>query len=135
MADLAYLGPDRRRPLLRKLVGDVLRRHRREQQRTLADVAQDARVSVQYLSEIERGRKEASSEVLGAVCGALRIELADLLAAVRQDLVKDKAPAPVPTAVERGSVDNVVSLAVVRQRRAAPPPVPGRFGEPMLLAA
>jgi transcriptional regulator with XRE-family HTH domain len=137
MADVAYLGPNGRRPLLRKLVGDVLRRHRREQQRTLADVAQDARVSVQYLSEIERGRKEASSEVLGAVCGALRIELADLLAAVRHDLVKDQAPAPapVPTAVERGQVDNVVSLAVVRQRRAAPPPVPGRFGEPMLLAA
>jgi transcriptional regulator with XRE-family HTH domain len=134
MADVAYLGPNGRRPLLRKLVGDVLRRHRREQQRTLADVARDARVSVQYLSEIERGRKEASSEVLGAVCGALRIDLADLLAAVRHDLVKERPAVPAPVA-ERGQADNVVSLAVVRQRRALPPPVPGRFGEPMLLAA
>ena len=80
------------RPLLRTLVGDVLRRHRLRQRRTLADVARDARVSVPYLSEVERGRKEASSEVLAAVCGALRMELSDLLAEVWRDLAQDRAP-------------------------------------------
>jgi XRE family transcriptional regulator, stress-response regulator len=95
MSDVVYIGPGgrdrRRRPLLRTLVGDVLRRNRLEQRRTLADVARDARVSMPYLSEIERGRKEASSEVLSAVCAALRMELSDLLAEVRHDLVKDRA--------------------------------------------
>src|SRR6185503_5422444 len=102
MSDLAYLGPGgrdgRRRPLLRKLVGDVLRRNRLEQRRTLADVARAARVSMPYLSEIERGRKEASSEVLSAVCGALSLELSELLAAVGRDLAQDRAPAA-PAAV------------------------------------
>ncbi|MDR0346235.1 MAG: helix-turn-helix domain-containing protein [Nocardiopsaceae bacterium] len=70
----------RRRPLLRLMLGDVLRRIRLEQRRTLADVARAARVSLPYLSELERGRKEASSEVLAAICDALRIDLSDLLA-------------------------------------------------------
>ena len=76
-------GRDRRaRPLLRIMLGHVLRRTRREQGRTLADVARAARVSMPYLSEVERGRKEASSEVLAAICEALRIDLSDLLAQV-----------------------------------------------------
>jgi transcriptional regulator with XRE-family HTH domain len=83
---------DRRpRPLLRTVLGDVLRRTRREQGRTLADVADAAKVSMPYLSELERGRKEASSEVLAAVCDALRIELSDVLAEVGRDLVDDRA--------------------------------------------
>ena len=53
-------APDDRPPLLRTMVGDVLRRIRLEQRRTLADVARAARVSMPYLSELERGRKEAS---------------------------------------------------------------------------
>lgn len=68
-----------REPLLRDLVGGILRRTRREQRRTLADVATDARVSTAYLSEVERGRKEASSEVLAAVCEALGMRLVDLV--------------------------------------------------------
>jgi transcriptional regulator with XRE-family HTH domain len=82
----------RNRPLLRTLVGEVLRRRRQEQGRTLAEVAREAAVSVQYLSEVERGRKEPSSEILAAVCDSLRIELADLLAEVGRDLVVDHAP-------------------------------------------
>src|SRR4029453_16628603 len=70
------------------------RRHRQEQGRPLADVARSARVSMPYLSELERGRKEASSEVLAAVCDALRIELADVLAdvlaGVGRDLTRDR---------------------------------------------
>lgn len=72
----------RSRLLLRTLIGAVLRRARLDQGRTLADVARMARVSMQYLSELERGRKEASSEVLAAICEALRIELADVLTEV-----------------------------------------------------
>jgi transcriptional regulator with XRE-family HTH domain len=75
------------RPLLRTTVGEVLRRTRLAQRRTLADVATAARVSVPYLSELERGRKEASSEVLAAICDALRVDLPDLLAEVRRALV------------------------------------------------
>jgi transcriptional regulator with XRE-family HTH domain len=78
---------DRPRPLLRTTLGEVLRRTRREQGRTLADVARAAKVSMPYLSEVERGRKEASSEVLAAICDALRIELADVLIEVGRDLV------------------------------------------------
>jgi transcriptional regulator with XRE-family HTH domain len=74
-------------PPLRVLLGHVLRRHRLAQRRTLADVARDARVSTQYLSELERGRKEASSEVLAALCRALRLDLTDLLAEVREDVL------------------------------------------------
>ncbi|GAB3835707.1 hypothetical protein GCM10027610_034170 [Dactylosporangium cerinum] len=96
MSDVAHLGGGaggrRTRPLLRTLVGDVLRRHRLEQGRTLAEVARDACVSMPYLSEVERGRKEASSEVLAAVCDALRIDLADLLAEVGRDLLDDRTP-------------------------------------------
>lgn len=66
-------------PLLRRLVGGILRERREAQGRTLRDVARDARVSVAYLSEIERGRKEASSEVLAAVCRALGMGMVDLL--------------------------------------------------------
>jgi transcriptional regulator with XRE-family HTH domain len=90
MADVVHFG--RRRPLLRTLVGEVLRRHRQEQQRTLAEVARDACVSVQYLSEVERGRKEPSSEILAAVCDSLGIDLADLVAEVGRNLLADRAP-------------------------------------------
>ena len=81
----------RRRPLLRTTLGYLLRRTRRAQHRTLADVARAARVSLPYLSELERGRKEASSEILAAVCGALRIELSDLLAEAGRSLAADRA--------------------------------------------
>ena len=79
------------RPLLRTMLGEVLRRTRLNQRRTLADVARAAKVSMPYLSELERGRKEASSEVLAAVCDALRIELSELLGAVERQLVDDRA--------------------------------------------
>ena len=64
---------------LREVVGDVLRDERHRQGRTLADVARAAAVSLPYLSEIERGRKDVSSDVLGAVAGALDLRLLDVL--------------------------------------------------------
>jgi transcriptional regulator with XRE-family HTH domain len=81
--------------LLRTALGTVLRRLRTQQGRTLQDVADAARVSVPYLSEIERGRKEASSEILAGICRALGIELPDLLAEVRLELLRTN-PAVVP---------------------------------------
>ena len=83
--------PAQPRPLLRSLLGDVLRRARRDQRRTLAEVAGTARVSMQYLSELERGRKEASSEVLAAVCEALGMDLAALLAELGRQLAREQA--------------------------------------------
>ena len=66
-----------REPLWREVTGAVLRDERRRQQRTLGDVAGRAGMSVQYLSELERGRKEASSEMLAAACGSLGLGLAE----------------------------------------------------------
>ncbi|MEV4761497.1 helix-turn-helix domain-containing protein [Micromonospora chokoriensis] len=81
--------------LLRRVIGGVLRRLRQSQGRTLREVAAAAGVSVPYLSEVERGRKEASSEVLAAICRALGIRLSDLLEEARDDLrrVEPRIPA------------------------------------------
>ena len=73
-------------PLWREAVGRELRTERTRQERTLADVAEEAGVSTQYLSEIERGRKEPSSEILGAVSGALGLRLVDLTARLTRSL-------------------------------------------------
>jgi transcriptional regulator with XRE-family HTH domain len=98
--------------LLRRLVGDVLRRHRQRQSRTLRDVSATARVSLGYLSEIERGRKEASSELLAAICAALDVSLADVLREVSDDLA----------AIERRTLTSVgfTSASSVAVRSAKP---------------
>jgi transcriptional regulator with XRE-family HTH domain len=66
--------------LMREAIGGSLRRVRTARRRTLRDVSRRARVSLGYLSEVERGRKEPSSELLAAICEALDIALSDLLA-------------------------------------------------------
>ncbi|WTU15854.1 helix-turn-helix transcriptional regulator [Streptomyces sp. NBC_00075] len=70
------------------MVGDVLRRERLAQERTLKDVADAARISMPYLSELERGRKEASSEVLAAAAHALGLGLGDLLSLTQTELTR-----------------------------------------------
>ncbi|RNF92761.1 helix-turn-helix domain-containing protein [Streptomyces botrytidirepellens] len=80
--------PAAKEPLWRDVVGDVLRRERLAQQRTLKDVADAARISMPYLSELERGRKEASSEVLAAAARALGLGLADLLALAQVEIIR-----------------------------------------------
>ena len=65
--------------LLRHLLGDALRRLRLRQGRTLREVSASARVSLGYLSEVERGQKEASSELLAAICSALGAPLSQVL--------------------------------------------------------
>jgi len=120
------IGPGGRRPrLLRTLVGEALRRERLAQHRTLADVARDARVSLPYLSEVERGRKEASSEVLAAVCAALRMDLSDLLTELGRELARDSAPVIRLDTARRD---------MARRRHEIAPPAP-RSGDAVLLAA
>ncbi|MFJ8820982.1 helix-turn-helix domain-containing protein [Streptomyces sp. NPDC102467] len=75
-------------PLWRHVVGDVLRRRRRAQGRTLQDVADVAGISMPYLSEVERGRKEASSEMLAAAAGALGLGLVDVLSLAQGELAR-----------------------------------------------
>lgn len=82
-------------PLWREAVGEALRDERSAQERTLADVATAAGVSTQYLSEIERGRKEPSSEVLGAVAGALGLRLVDLTGRITRRLTASGVTGPV----------------------------------------
>ncbi|PBC57584.1 helix-turn-helix domain-containing protein [Rhodococcus sp. ACPA1] len=72
--------------LLREAIGDSLRRTRVSQSRTLREVSNSARVSLGYLSEVERGRKEASSELLAAICDALEVPLSDVLVDVSESL-------------------------------------------------
>jgi len=106
-------GRPEREPLLRSVFGDVLREARLAQQRTLADVAREAQVSTPYLSEIERGLKEASSEVLAAVCRALDLRTLDLVARTHAELSTDALPqlGAQPSGQER----TVSSLSIVHR--------------------
>src|SRR4051812_11914630 len=89
--------------LLRRVIGGGLRRLRQGQGRTLREVAESAGVSVPYLSEVERGRKEASSGVLAAFCGRLGLPLSDLLEGPRDALrgVERRIPAAPRAALAR----------------------------------
>lgn len=96
---IAFPSPDREpapeqgpEPLWREAVGKELREERQHAGRTLADVAEQAGVSTQYLSEVERGLKEPSSEVLGAVSGALGLRLVDLTTRVSRQLTRTSGP-------------------------------------------
>ncbi|MGI8679813.1 MAG: helix-turn-helix domain-containing protein [Jatrophihabitans sp.] len=77
-------------PVLRQVVGDTLRGMRMRQRRTLREVSATARVSLGYLSEVERGQKEPSSELLAAICSALDVELSELFAEVSQILRREE---------------------------------------------
>ena len=77
--------------LFRRLLGDVLRSRRVEQGRTLRQLCAEARVSLGYMSEIERGQKEASSELLAAICAALDMPLSELLSEVSDAVALEEA--------------------------------------------
>lgn len=100
--------------LLRRVIGDALRARRQAQHRTLREVSTAANVSLGYLSEIERGQKEASSELLAAICGALGAHLSDVLREVSHSVaVEEGVLAPVhemrrETAVADGQVSVTV---------------------------
>ncbi len=78
--------------LLRTHIGSALRAARIEQGRTLRDVAKSARVSLGYLSEVERGHKEASSELLNAICTALDLSLSTILVDVTNVVRAQESP-------------------------------------------
>jgi transcriptional regulator with XRE-family HTH domain len=77
--------------MLRRLLGEALRRERQAQHRTLREVSSVARVSLGYLSEVERGQKEASSELLASICEALEVRLSNVLREVSDDLALAEA--------------------------------------------
>lgn len=93
MPILTFRRAGRRERLWRELLGEQLRERRRDQGRTLAETAQAAGVSPQYLSEIERGRKEPSSEVVAVVAAALGTTLLELTGKVAEQLRRDAAAA------------------------------------------
>lgn len=113
--------------LLRRLLGDVLRRQRQRQGRTLREVSSSARVSLGYLSEVERGQKEASSELLSSICDALELRMSEVMRAVSDELslaelaesaASDTVPAPMRpmlNPVER--MQSVTSVTGVPEER------------------
>ncbi|MET1005898.1 MAG: helix-turn-helix transcriptional regulator [Propionibacteriaceae bacterium] len=120
-------GRPEREPLLRQVFGDVLRQARLTQGRTLADVAGEAQVSTPYLSEVERGLKEASSEVLAAICRALDLRAVDLVARTHGQL---SARGPQPLGAQQPGEERAVSTLPIVQRS------PFRsHGSPVALAA
>ena len=78
-------------PVLRRVIGGELRRRRTDQGRTLRDVSAAARVSLGYLSEVERGQKEASSELLASICQALEVPLSVVLRSVSDEVAIHEA--------------------------------------------
>src|SRR5689334_696397 len=106
--------------LLRRVIGDALRARRQGQHRTLREVSTAANVSLGYLSEIERGQKEASSELLAAICDALGARLSELLSEVSSTLSLAEGMEGVLVPVDEKSSDKVatdgdVSVSVRRE--------------------
>jgi transcriptional regulator with XRE-family HTH domain len=108
-------------PLVRDVIGDVLRRVRMSQGRTLREVSDSARVSLGYLSEVERGRKEASSELLNAICDALDVPLSSILTGAAERMASkeraafaacDAGPAATIDPATRVVIPPVAPLAV-----------------------
>ena len=96
--------------VLRTLIGEALRATRLEQDRTLREVSSAARVSLGYLSEVERGQKEASSELLASICRALGVRLSDVLRDVSETLAAVE-PLPLPVVVPVAELQQVRSAS------------------------
>ena len=102
--------------LLREVIGDVLRRARTSQGRTLREVSDSALVSLGYLSEVERGRKEASSELLGAICTALEVPLSRVLTDAGERLAHQERVTALSTVPrETGARIDVTTKVVIPQ--------------------
>jgi transcriptional regulator with XRE-family HTH domain len=108
--------------LLRHLLGDALRRLRLRQGRTLREVSAAARVSLGYLSEVERGRKEASSELLASICDALGAPLSQVLREVSDTFaLAELQNAPVFTGVREPSPEVAAEPQSGAKQPVAPP--------------
>ena len=108
--------------LLRRVLGDTLRGRRLRQRRTLREVSGAARVSLGYLSEVERGQKEASSELLASICDALDVKLSDLLSEVSETMRRSERAAEVARMPGR--------VTIPAPARPARRPVPAGVGGP-----
>jgi len=109
--------------LLRRVIGDALRARRQAQHRTLREVSTAANVSLGYLSEIERGQKEPSSELLSAVCEALGAQLSELLREVShsvENAERGSAPVPVGAPATRPAPDDGDAAGTPAGRTPAP---------------
>jgi transcriptional regulator with XRE-family HTH domain len=93
--------------LLRRVIGDALRARRQGQHRTLREVSTAANVSLGYLSEIARGQKEASSELLAAICDALGARLSEVLGEVSDTFALAESMEGVLTPVDEAPVKRV----------------------------
>jgi DNA-binding Xre family transcriptional regulator len=117
--------------LLRRVLGDTLRGRRLRQRRTLREVSGAARVSLGYLSEVERGQKEASSELLASICEALDVKLSDLLSEVSETMRRSERAAEVARMPGRVTIPaparRPVSAGVGGGSRPAPDRNPDRF--------
>jgi transcriptional regulator with XRE-family HTH domain len=100
-------------PLVREVIGEVLRQGRISQGRTLREVSDSARVSLGYLSEVERGRKEPSSELLNAICDALEIPLSTVLTDAGERMAGEERAAQRAAASEAGAVSIDAGTKVV----------------------
>ena len=102
MAEVARVYPLNRQqpePLWREVLGSRLRALRARRGETLSETAERAGISPQYLSEVERGRKEPSSEMIAALAGALDTTLADLTTQVTEDLRRSRPGRSAPVAL------------------------------------
>jgi transcriptional regulator with XRE-family HTH domain len=133
--------------LLRRVIGETLRTRRRAQRRTLRDVSASANVSLGYLSEIERGQKEASSELLSSICDALDVPLSDVLDDVTSEVARAESvlaktgpaehgqavPRPVPMLRPLARLDEHRSVedSMVPSHREAPVPLSRPAEQPL----
>ena len=112
--------------LLRRLLGGVLRRQRQRQGRTLREVSAAARVSLGYLSEVERGQKEPSSELLASICTALEVPLSSVLREVSDQVATEETAVVVPAPA---SVSDAGAPVVLEPVPVAPGASPRLDGE------
>ncbi|SPM43452.1 Transcriptional regulator, contains XRE-family HTH domain [Mycobacterium numidiamassiliense] len=101
-------------PLVREVIGEVLRGARTSQGRTLREVSDAARVSLGYLSEVERGRKEPSSELLNAICDALQVPVSTVLTDAGQRMASEEsaAHAAPPIAASATTIDASTKVVI-----------------------
>ncbi|WP_247645241.1 helix-turn-helix domain-containing protein [Arcanobacterium buesumense] len=103
--------------LFRRELGEVLREYRQRQGRTLREVSSDARVSLGYLSEVERGQKEASSELLHSISMALNVPMSHVLRLVADRI--DFAEGRIPPMMRKPRIPDSIPESLVRAEMAA----------------
>ena len=109
--------------IFRRLLGEVLRAQRMRQGRTLREVSADARVSLGYISEVERGQKEASSELLASICAALDVPLSEILSEVSDAVALEEAALAMQLEqLDRLEVDTTSLRGPLGERASGPRP-------------